>query len=201
MVTGTGLGAWHQPTPTDCCLLHEPSFLYPHPWGTPSRRRRLPEPPAGLLEPQNTLTGKAAPEINSGLACPPGLCPGLKVKCTGALQVQQPPSLTVDKPPPKGPSAAKGCVTSRAPTSNFHCPPEAQAPWWSPGIRRNSWALDFQPHGGSREKQWLQKKKKKKNRGLKDQVAKPMPPHLYLLVLRFPVRHLDLEGTGRKKWP
>lgn len=93
VVTGTWLRAWHQPTPTDCCLLHEPSFLYPHPWGTPSRRRRLPEPPVGPLEPQNTLTGKAAPEINSGLACPPGLRPGLKVKCTGALQVQQPPSL------------------------------------------------------------------------------------------------------------
>ena len=63
----------------------------------------------------------------------------------------------------QGPSAAKGCVTSRAPsTSTSHCPPEAQAPWWSPGIRWNIWALDFQPHVGSREKQGPQKKKKEK---------------------------------------
>ena len=56
-------------------------------------------------------------------------------------------------------------------------PQEAQAPWWSPRIRRNFWAwtmtLDFQPCVGSRD------------RGLTDQVAKPMPPRLYSLVLRF----------------
>lgn len=57
--------------------------------------------------------------------------------------------------------------------STSHCPPEAQAPWWSPGIRRNFWALDFQTCVGSQD------------RGFTDQVAKPMPPHLYLLVFRF----------------
>lgn len=171
MVTGTWLRASTSQRPLAAAYyMSHPSC--PHPWGTPSRKTS-PRATCGAAGAQNTLTGKAVPEINSGFGLSARATSGLKVKCTGALQVQQPPSLDSRQATPQGPSAA-GDVLPPGPPPPPPCPPEAQAPWWSPGIRWNFWALGFQPHGQPRQ-----------TGGLRDQVAKPMPPHLYLLVLRF----------------
>ena len=186
MVTGTWLRVWHQPTPTGCCLLHEPSFLCPHPWGTPSRRRRLPEPPVGPLGPQNTLTGKAVPEINSGLACPPGLRPGLKVKCTGALQVQQPPSLDSRQATPQGPSAAEGCYL-QGPHLHLPLPSRSPSPLVEPRDQMELLGLGL-PAPCGQPRQGPQRPSCQAN-------ATP----LLFTGPQVPVRHLDLQGTGRKK--
>ena len=196
---GSGPGTSQHPLAAShgCCLFHEQSFLHPHPWGIPPRKRHLPEPPVGLLEPQNTLTGKGVPEINSGLACLPGLCPGLKVECTwGSLSpAATPPSGQQRSHSPRT-QCCRGMwdvLPSRAPTSTSHCPSGGPSPLVEPTDQTELLGLDHdlgfpalcgQPRQGSHRPSGQ---------------ANATPP--LFTRPQVPVRHLDLEGTGRKNGP
>lgn len=192
---GSGPGTSQHPLAAShgCCLFHEPSFLHPHPWGIPPRKRHLPEPPVGLLEPQNTLTGKGVPKINSGLACLPGLCPGLKVECTwGALS----PAATPPSGQQRSCSPRTQCrrgmwdvLPSRAPTSTSHCPPGGPRPLVEPRDQTELLGLDHDPGFPALCGQPRQGPHRPSGQ------ANATPP--LFTRPQVPVRHLDLEGTGR----
>lgn len=142
-------------------------------------------------------TGKGVPKINSGLACLPGLCPGLKVECTwGALSsAATPPSGQQRSRSPRT-QCRRGMwnvLPSRAPSSTSHCPPGGPSPLVEPRDQTELLGLDHDPGFPALCGQPRQGPHRPSGH------ANATPP--LFTRPQVPVRHLDLEGTGRKNGP
>lgn len=143
VVTGTWLrGLLHQPTPTGCCLLHEPSSCALIP-GEPHSGRRLPGHYGAAGAPRDTLTGKAVSEINSGLAAPART---RQIEGQNPLGLSSPAATTpwtADRPPLR-PVLLRDCYL-QGPHLHLPLPSEAQAPYHRTRIRRNFWLWASSP--------------------------------------------------------